>query len=229
MSLIKKNGQKRWSPSYLRNRGHMSKGQRKTMRILWPKYGLDLQYGKPVVFPPPWDNQSKIVLEIGFGQGENLLSRASREPETLFLGVEVHKPGIANILKQIQTDNIRIIRCDALALIHDHMPPRSLCEVCIFFPEPWSSHNKHRRIMNKQTLCALEPLLKQNAHLFFATDVQEYAQEVHALFRDALYWSSHHEQYAPRPQWRPMSKYETKGIKEGRSIFELHWTYTPLH
>ena len=211
----------------MRNRGHMSKAQKKAMRMLWPKYGLTIQYGAHLSLPEPWNTDRNIVLEIGFGQGEHLLSRAPLEPETLFLGVEVHKPAIANILKQIQTENIRIIRCDALALIHDHVPPKSLREVCIFFPEPWSEHNKHRRIMNAQTLVALEPLLTKEAQLFFATDVQEYAQDVHTLFKNTHHWSSSHEMYAPRPQWRPMSKYETKGIKEGRSIFDLHWQYTP--
>ena len=100
---------------------------------------------------------------------------------------------------------------------------------CIFFPEPWSEHNKHRRIMNAQTLVALEPLLTKEAQLFFATDVQEYAQDAHTRFENAPHWSSSHEMFAPRPEWRPMSKYETKGIKEGRSIFDLHWQYTPSH
>ena len=213
----------------MRNRGHMSKSQKRAMRTLWPKYGLTIQYGTHLPLKASWNTYSSIVLEIGFGQGEHLLSRALNEPETLFLGVEVHKPAIANILKQIQTENIRIIRCDALALIHDHIPQKSLREVCIFFPEPWSEHNKHRRILNQQTLGALEPLLTREADLFFATDVQEYAHDVYTLLQNASHWSSSHAKYTPRPKWRPMSKYETKGVKEGRSIFDLHWQYTPSH
>ncbi|MAA77878.1 MAG: tRNA (guanosine(46)-N7)-methyltransferase TrmB, partial [Deltaproteobacteria bacterium] len=225
MSIIKKNGKKRWSPSYLRNRGHMSKGQRRILRERWPQYGLTIQYDQKITFPTSWNRQSPLVLEIGFGQGENLLCRASREPNTLFLGVEVHKPAIANIIKKIQTDNIRIIRCDALALLHDHMPKDSLWEVCIFFPEPWSEHNKHRRIMNTQTLSAIEPLVKKGAHLFFATDIKEYAHDVHTILHQSPNWSSQYDYLAPRPNWRMMSKYEKKGIDEGRSIFDLHWTY----
>lgn len=229
MSLIKRNGKKRWSPSYLRNRGHMSKSQKKAMRELWPKYGITLKHGQTLSFPKSWHKDSPLVLEIGFGQGENLLSRASRERSTLFLGVEVHKPAIANIVKKIQTDNIRIIRCDALVLLHDYMPKESICEVCIFFPEPWSEHNKHRRIMNEQTLLVLEPLLKKEADLFFATDIKGYAHDVRTLLEQSSNWYSKHEKMSPRPEWRVMSKYEQKGLDEGRSIFDLHWTYAPTH
>ena len=199
------------------------------MHDLWPYFGLTVQYGQPLSFPTSWDQCNRLVLEIGFGQGENLISRSLKEAEHFFLGVEVHKPAIANVLKKIQTDNIRIIRCDALALLHDHMPKESLHEVCIFFPEPWSEHNKHRRIMNKYTLSALEPLLKKEADVYFATDIRGYAYDVYTLFHQSPNWSSPHESYAPRPMWRVMSKYEKKGIDEGRAIFDLHWIYTPSH
>lgn len=227
MSLIKKNGQTRWSPSYLRNRGHMSKGQKKVMRSLWPTYGITLHHGSLISLPSSWDTDKPIIIEIGFGQGEHILKRSSQEPNSLFLGVEVHKPAIANVLKQIQTNNIRLVRVDALVLLCDYLPPSSAAEICIFFPEPWSNHNQHRRIIRPETLPMIEYALKEGGSLYFATDIEDYAQCVLDMLKHASHWSSSYDSFAPRPPWRPLSKYEKKGIQEERPIFDLHWRYTP--
>ena len=227
MSLIKKNGQMRWSPSYLRNRGHMSKSQKITMKELWPKFGITVKHGQSIPLPSSWNMNKAIVLEIGFGQGEHIIERSITEPESLFLGVEVHKPALSNALKNIQTNNIRLIRIDALVLLCDYIPPASLSEICIFFPEPWSTHNHHRRIIRTQTLPMFESALKKGGHLYFATDVEDYALQVLDMLHHAPSWSSSHDSFAPRPAWRPMSKYEKKGIEEGRNIYNLHWTYSP--
>ena len=226
MSLIKKNGIKRWSPSYLRNRGHLSKKQRKCLRDLWPKYGITLQYGHQIELPSLWDSKQPLVLEIGFGQGEHLLSRAQINKDSNFIGVEVHKPAIANVLNLIETENIRIVRADALVLLHDYMPQKSLSEVCIFFPEPWSDHNKHRRIVNPNFLSILEPLLQKDANFYFATDVREYATYVLEVFQNSRKWSLTSNSNSERPAWRPLSKYEKKGLLEGRRIYDLHWNFT---
>lgn len=225
MSLIKKNGLRRWSPSYVRNRGHMSKSQKSAFRTLWQKYGITLYHNEQLDLNTLHSGCSKIILEIGFGQGEHLLSRASTEHTHFFLGLEVHKPAIATVLSQIQTSNIRLIRMDAIAFLSDFIEPKSIDEICIFFPEPWESpHNHNRRILRSQTLPLFLSALKEEGVLHFATDVLGYAEQVQEIFDADIRWSNLFSGFAPRPSWRPMSKYEQKGIDEGRSIYQISYT-----
>ncbi len=226
MSQIKKNRMQRWSPSYLRNQGHMSKRQKHIFRQNWPIYGITLEYNKKIALQEQFPTSSYLVLEIGFGQGEHILARSIKEPQHNFLGIEVHKPAIANVLKNIQHPNIRIIKSDALVVLADHMPLDCLDEVCIFFPEPWDEKNSHRRILREQTISYLEPALKNGAHLFFATDIASYANEVLELMESTACWTNIHEAYAPRHPWRPMSKYEKKGMAAEREIFNLSFVFT---
>ena len=226
MSQIKKNRIQRWSPSYLRNQGHMSKRQKRIFRQQWPIYGIDLEYGKKIALQSLFSTSSYLVLEIGFGQGEHILHRSKTEPQRDFLGIEVHKPAIANVLRDLQHQNIRIIKSDALVVLADHMPINCLDEVCIFFPEPWDKKNSHRRLLREQTLSYLEPALKNGAHLFFATDIASYASDVLELMESVGSWTNIHDAYAPRHPWRPMSKYEEKGIEAERDIFNLSFVFT---
>ena len=225
MSQIKKNNIQRWSPSYLRNQGHMSKRQKRVYRDCWPAYGITLQYGEKLQLQNMFPNHSSLVLEIGFGQGEHILARSKNEPHQSFLGIEVHKPAIANVMGRIQNQNIRIIRSDALVVLADHMPQRCIDEVCIFFPEPWDQHNLHRRLVREQTLTYLEPILKNGARLFFATDIENYASAVLTLLQQNPSWRNLHEGFAPRHSWRPMSKYEAKGKEAGRFSFNLSFVF----
>ena len=224
MSLIKKNGVRRWSPSYVRNRGHMSKSQKQVFRSLWPKYGISLAYNEVLNITSLSPHASKVIVEIGFGQGEHLLSRAALEQTHFFVGLEVHKPAIATVLSQIQTTNIRLIRMDAIAFLSDFVVPNSIDELCIFFPEPWDNHhNQHRRILRSQTIPLFVAALKEKGILHFATDVVGYARQVQDLFTTDPRWSNLFPGFAPRPSWRPMSKYEQKGLDEGRCIYQLSY------
>lgn len=228
MSYIKKNGTQRWSPSYLRNRGHMSKAQKRAYRTLWPKYGVDLNYNSVLDFGIIFGVEKPIVLEIGFGQGENILHRCQNEPDKLFVGVEVHKPGIANLLPKITTENLRIIRADALFLLADHMPKKSISEVLIFFPDPWhDERNHHRRILRSQTLTILSSALQKNAKLCFATDVKEYAEQAIELLNKNSDWKNLHKKFSPRPINRPISKYEHKAKLQGHKIYNLEFVFDP--
>ena len=219
MSQLRKNKQLRWFPSYLRNRGHLSKAQRRNLRNLWEKYGITLKHQSVITLP----EDRPIILEIGFGQGEHLLHHSSLKPNSLFLGVEVHKPAIASVIHLIDQNhhmNIKLVRSDALVLLSDHMRNDSIDMLCVFFPEPWPTQ-PHRRLIQNHTLDLIEPKLKDKAWLYFASDIENYTQQVTHTLQERACWEIPFLPYAPRPSWRPLSKYEKKGTDAGRGIFEM--------
>ena len=233
MSLLQRNGQTRWKPSYLRRQGHMTKAQRRYFRNLWPVYGVELPYNSvcnPNLF---FKNVAPLHLEIGFGQGETLLHRAQSNPDHNFIGIEVHKPAISSVLKKIESlelQNVMLLRKDALLVLADHLVETTLDEVWIFFPEPWKgSIDQERRILRSFTLQLLKPHLKSGALLFFATDVEEYAQFALKTLRNDPCWfnSQHHDGFSPRPHWRQQSKYESKGMRAGRKSIDLCFSFQP--
>jgi len=227
MSSLQRNGQTRWKPSYLRRQGQMTKAQKRYFRELWPKYGIDLPYGSILdcrtIFPRP----QPVLLEIGFGQGENLLHRAQLEPYNNFLAVEVHKPAIASVLHKIDQHNlcnVRLVRKDILLLLADHLKHTQFSEIWVFFPEPWlDPKDHHRRILRPFMLELLRPFVTDGTHLYFATDIQEYAYFALQTLTETEGWNNTHhaDGFSTRPQWRQSSKYEKKGLKADRSIVDL--------
>ena len=231
MSSLQRDGKTRWKPSYLRRQGHMTKAQKRYFREFWPTYGVDLPYESRLNPTHIFQQDQPLILEIGFGQGESLLHRAQLEPEHNFLAVEVHKPAIASVLKQVddlKLSNIRLVRKDALLLLADHLVQSNLKEIWILFPEPWHDPKEHhRRILRPFTLELLHPHLIDGTQLYFATDVQEYAQAAFQQLCNQAGWQ--HTQsigdFSRRPDWRQVSKYERKGLTAGRSVFDISFTF----
>jgi tRNA (guanine-N7-)-methyltransferase len=173
-----------------------------------------------------------VVLEIGFGMGEATAHIASVLPETRFLCCEVHEPGVGALLKRIGEHNlynIRICAHDAVEVMDHMLPQHSLDGVHIFFPDPWhkTKHNK-RRLIQSPLIAKLAQLLKVGAYLHCATDWQPYAEQIlevlsaePALRNRAA--SAHPELlgYAPKPHYRPLTKFENRGIKLGHGVWDL--------
>jgi tRNA (guanine-N7-)-methyltransferase len=230
MSSLKRNGKTRWKPSYLRRQGQMTKAQRRYYRELWPKYGVPLSYGLKSNPAAIFSQSGSLHLEIGFGKGETLLHRATAEPESNFLGIEVHKPAIASVLKKIedlQLNNVALAQQDALLFLADHLEDAQIEEVWIFFPEPWNTQEAHRRIIRPQTLNMLEPHLADGAELFMATDIEDYAQSALKTLSSSGQWinKSLAGTFSTRPSWRQESKYERKGLEADRPSIDLCFTY----
>ena len=145
MSDLKRDGVQRWAPSYLRRQGQMTRGQRRDYRELWPRYGLEYRHGEFLDL-----GLAPVRLEIGFGKGENLVARAAAEPGERFVGIEVHKPGIATALASIRDaglENVRLVRGDARLVLEDYLEGRCLAGVEILFPDPWPKPgDEHRRL-----------------------------------------------------------------------------------
>ena len=217
MSNLKRNGIRRWAPSYLRNRGHLSKAQRRALREQWPDYGIELRHGQTLSLNELFPEHEKIHLELGFGQGEVLLQRAAANPHQGFLGIEAHRPAIATVLRQLESTplaNIKLIRGDALLMLHDHLiADRLFADISILFPDPWPS-DYNRRILRESTLPLFAQFLSPLGTIRFASDVSDYVDSIREL---AVQW----QLTVPPRGWRKQTRYEQKGLREGRPSTEL--------
>lgn len=228
--------------SFVRRSGRTTTGQSRALSDIGPRVLLPYQshaidtvaaYRDATVATSQTDmNPRPLVLEIGFGMGEATAHIAALMPETNFLCCEVHEPGVGALLKRIGEQglrNIRIVAHDAVEVIDQMLPPQSLDGVHIFFPDPWhkTRHNKRRLI--QQTLVAkLAARLKPGGYLHCATDWQPYAEQMlEVLSSEPLLKNSalqsHPELagYAPRPSYRPLTKFENRGLKLGHGVWDV--------
>jgi len=213
-----------WPKSFLRNQGQLTRAQRAAWRDAWPTYGVHLPYGVPLVPEEVFGRSAPLTVDIGFGKGLALHAYAKAFPERDVLGVEVHRPGLGAALTRLQEEplpNVRLVRHDALRLLRDHLPPHSVHRVHLFFPEPWPPEDKApRRLMRPLLLDLLHRVCVPGAELVFATDVAVYAEEGRRRLREHAHWEVAQAD-APRPSWRPITKYEAKGMEAGRTIHDV--------
>ena len=228
MSSLKRNGTLRWKPSYLRRQGHITKAQRRYLRTLWPRYGVELSYGSTTHPRLLFQRDAPLHLEIGFGKGESLLHRAQMQPENNFIGVEVHKPAIAAMLQEInirQLTNVILVRQDALLFLSDHLQEAVFSEIWVFYPQPWPD-DPQRRILRPFTLDLLANFANDKTLLFFSTDVEDNAISALQAVHDSTCWHLHRESNSQRrPDWQQRSHYEHKASEEGRSSVHFCFQY----
>lgn len=228
MSSYKIHGQQRFKPSFLRRQGKMTKAQKRYYREHWTVFGLELRYKSQFSAEEYFGNQNPVCLEIGFGQAETLLYQAMQDPQRNFIGIEVHKPAIASCLgklAELGLENVLLLKRDAFLILLDHLKDTKLEEVWVFFPKPWEEED--RRVLRSFFLEVLEPHLKLGAKLYCATDVLAYAAFAIEAFEENPRWKNMAEKgmYTSRPVWRQCSKYEQKGIEEGRENVDFCFQY----
>ncbi|MDT5034835.1 MAG: tRNA (guanine-N7-)-methyltransferase [Micromonosporaceae bacterium] len=199
------------------------------MERLWPAYGVPVT-GGPLDPAAVFGRRAPVVLEIGSGMGEATAEMAAADPNRDYLAVEVHPPGIANLLSIIEAHglaNLRIAAGDALDLIRDRVAAHSLGAVHVFFPDPWpKARHRRRRLIQPAHVALLRSRLAPGATLHCATDSADYARAMRAaLTADPglinVYEGTAPGGYAPRPASRPITKFEQRGIEAGREIFDL--------
>ena len=217
--------------SYVKRAGRMGPGQQRAMNELGPRFLLPFQnslldvdaaFGGALQDPVP------LVLEIGFGMGGATAQIAAALPATRFIGIEVHPPGVGALLKLIgeqQLTNVRLIQHDAVEVLALMIAPASLAGVHIFFPDPWHKlkHNK-RRLIQPAFVAALLPRLAPGGYLHCATDWAPYAQQMLQVLRaepGLLNTSPRADGYAQRPAYRPMTKFENRGLQLGHGVWDL--------
>ncbi len=218
-------GEPRPIRSFVLRQGRLTKGQQKALEAGWPVFGVDYQ-NQPLDLPQLFARDaSKKILEIGFGMGDATAKIAQTLPDTDFLAVEVHLPGVGALLKMMQEEaigNIRIIQHDAVEVLQHMLLDNSLDGVHIFFPDPWHKkrHNK-RRLIQAEFVKLLCSKLKVGAYIHVATDWQEYAEWVlDVLSAEPMLKNTAHD-YAEKPSYRPLTKFENRGIKLGHGVWDL--------
>jgi tRNA (guanine-N7-)-methyltransferase len=211
--------------SFVRREGRMTTAQKRALADLWATYGID-DDATPVdehLFGDP----RNLTLEIGFGDGDTLVTMASEEPEAGFIGIDPHRPGAGRTLLQLERasiDNVRVIIGDGAQLLPQLITSASLTRVLVLFPDPWPKKRHHkRRLLNVGFLQMISDKLKPTGTLHIATDWAEYAKEILIAIESApgLVNATGAGQFAIKPNWRPTTKYERRGLKLGHRVFDI--------
>lgn len=210
--------------SFVVRAGRMTKAQRSAFESCWDSYGLQLAGGM-VDINALFGRDNPKVVEIGFGMGGSLLEMAEAQPETDFIGIEVHPPGVGSLInaaQEKQLTNLKVYLADATDVLSECFADASLDRVQIYFPDPWhkKKHNK-RRIIQSKFLQLIRQKLRLGGVLHMATDWQPYAEQMLALIGQAPGYANMAEDYVLRPDFRPLTKFELRGEKLGHGVWDL--------
>jgi tRNA (guanine-N7-)-methyltransferase len=210
--------------SFVLRQGRVSNAQRRSYDALMPRYGIP--YAAQLLdLAQAFGRDAPRILEIGFGMGESTAAIAAAHPQNDYLAIEVHTPGVGSLLKQIEEKgltNIRIIQHDAVEVLCDMLADDVLDGAHIFFPDPWhkTRHNK-RRLIQPPFVAQLARKLKVGGYLHVATDWQNYAEQVLAVLSAEPLLQNTAAGYAPRPEYRPLTKFEQRGLRLGHGVWDV--------
>lgn len=221
---------KRHIRSYVLRQGRVSPAQLRACETLLPRFGITYST-QPLDLASAFARNAPRILEIGFGMGDSTAAIALAHPENDYLALEVHTPGVGNLLKLIDTqqiDNIRIIQHDAVEVLRDMLGDATLDGAHIFFPDPWhkARHNK-RRLIQAPFIAQLARKIKPGGYIHVATDWQDYAEQVLVVLSEEPLLKNTAEDYAPRPEYRPLTKFEQRGIRLGHGVWDIIFSRTP--
>ena len=214
--------------SFVLRQGRVTKGQANALETQWPKYGVE--YGLQSIDLDELFSRkdSKKILEIGFGMGETTAKIAQTLADCDFLAAEVHTPGVGALLKLIEEfrlTNIRIIQHDVVEVLQNMLADASLDGVHIFFPDPWHKKRHHkRRLIQAEFVKLLCSKLKIGGYLHVATDWQEYAEWVLEVLKAEPELQNTATDYAEKPNYRPLTKFENRGVKLGHGVWDMVFT-----
>ena len=218
--------------SFVTRAGRTTAAQARALAVLGPRHVLpydpsttDLVAACADPASAGGQNRSKTVLEIGFGMGHATAHIAALMPDTLFIGCEVHEPGVGALLKSIgeqNLDNLRIVQHDAVEVLRHMIAPASLHGVHIFFPDPWHKKRHHkRRLIQPPFVRLLAERIAPGGYLHCATDWQPYAEQMLAVLGAEPLLTNTAADYAPRPDYRPETKFERRGLRLGHGVWDL--------
>ena len=211
--------------SFVRREGRLTPAQQRALDELWSTYGLepDRRLEAAAVF----GRRAPLTLEIGFGNGASLAELALAEPGTDFIGIEVHRPGVGRLLKELQQrdiHNVRVFCHDAIEVLESAIADASLDRVLLFFPDPWPKKKHHkRRIVQPAFVALLARKLKPGGLLHMATDWEPYAEHMRQVMRASPDFTNAGDSdgYVQRPAWRPLTRFENRGRRLGHEVRDL--------
>ncbi len=213
--------------SYVLRAGRIGSGQRRALDELTPRYVLPF---RPAPLDPAtvFGRQAPLIVEIGFGMGDATAQIAAAMPTADFLGIEVHEPGVGALLQRIdaqQLGNLRIVRHDAVEVLTDMITPGSLKGVHVFFPDPWHKTKHHkRRLIQPPFAALLASRLAPGGYLHCATDWWPYAEQMLQVLAAEPALVNTASGYAPKPGYRPLTKFENRGLDLGHGVWDLVFT-----
>ena len=212
--------------SFVLRQGRSTPSQKRAFDQYWAQFGL--AYSDAVKdFAGIFQNTADLVVEIGFGNGEQLLFSAEQEPQKNFIGIEVHAPGVGralNTIAETALTNVRIYQHDAVEVLRNEIADASLAEVRIYFPDPWHKKRHHkRRIVQADFIKLLCGKLKPGGLLHLASDWQEYVEHIWEVCdQEPLLQNTEGPRGSvSRPEWRRQTHFETRGQKLGHGVWDL--------
>lgn len=219
---------KRGIKSYVLRAGRMTVAQTRGLEEVWPRLGVTLADG-PQDLDALFSRSAPRVVEVGFGMGASLIAQAEMHPERDFIGIEVHAPGVGKLLDEADKrglGNLRVYREDALRVLEECLPAQSIDTLQLFFPDPWPKKKHHkRRIVQSAFVELIRTRLKIGGILHMATDWQAYAEHMAEIMTDAPGYrntaTADTAPYVPRPDFRPLTKFEQRGERLGHGVWDL--------
>jgi tRNA (guanine-N7-)-methyltransferase len=211
--------------SYIRRQGRATVGQKQALERYWDQFCLDP--AEPLQIDQVFKQSAPLVVEIGFGNGESLAAMAANNPGINYLGIEVHRPGVGHLLRLLaekELDNVRIYHHDAIEILEQKIPDSSLAGIHLFFPDPWHKRRHHkRRIVRPSFVELLEKKLQSGGYFHAATDWQHYAEDMLKILSASsqLINQADGQKFCPRPEYRPVTKFEQRGLRLGHGVWDL--------
>lgn len=210
--------------SYVLRQGRMTAAQRRYYDDGMPRWSIPYQ-PEVIDLQQVFGRMAPTILEIGFGMGETTAQIAAAHPDQDYLGLEVHQPGVGSLLRLIAEQNltnIRIIQHDAVAVLTQMLPADRLDGVHIYFPDPWPKARHHkRRLIQPPLVRLLASRVRPGGYLHLATDWQNYAEQMLEVLTAEPLLRNRHSDYAPRPDSRPLTKFERRGERLGHGVWDV--------
>ena len=210
--------------SFVLRAGRVGPGQARALAELGPQFLLPFQ-PQLLDLENLFGRAASKILEIGFGMGEGMADIAQAHPENDYLGIEVHTPGVGALLKQLGErglTNVRIVQHDAVDVLSNMLAPATLSGAHVFFPDPWHKTRHHkRRLIQPPLVRLLVSRLAPGGYLHLATDWEDYAAQMLEVLHAEPTLVNTATDYAPRPESRPLTKFEARGLRLGHGVWDL--------
>ena len=210
--------------SFVLRQGRVSNAQQRYHTEMMARIGVPYR-SEVVDLDEVFGRAAPKVFEIGFGMGETSAAIAAAHPENDYLGVEVHTPGVGSLCKlvaEMGLTNQRIVQHDAVEVLRDMIAPGTLAGAHIFFPDPWhKARHQKRRLIQPPLVALLASRLKPGGYLHCATDWENYAEQMLAVLSAEPLLENTAEGYAPRPDYRPLTKFEQRGLRLGHGVWDV--------
>lgn len=210
--------------SYVLRQGRMSPAQTRSIEDGMPRWGIPYA-ARAIDCAALFGRHAPVVLEIGFGMGFTTAEIAAARPDTDFIGIEVHGPGVGSMFKLIAEQglhNVRVIQHDAVEVLRDMIPAATLAGIHVYFPDPWpKKRHLKRRLIQPPLVAQLALKLAPGGYLHCATDIEDYGQQMLDVLSAEPLLENTADGFAPRPDYRPLTKFEARGLRLGHGVWDV--------